>query len=151
MLFSLLTRGGSPRKLQHRLAHTDTDRGYAVTDSIETFFNAWQLESDAERSDAIHRAVTEDVLYVDPRTPEPIRGREALSEYVGMFSKNAPGWSASVVASDSVGGVTRATVAFGGPGPDGTTQSQLGQYFVESDGTSISRMTGFVGVGAPDT
>ena len=88
-------------------------------------------------------------MYVDPRTPAPITSISALSDYVGMFSANAPGWSAKVVERDTIAGMTRATVAFSGEGPDGTEQTQLGQYFIESDGDLISRMVGFVGVGAP--
>ena len=120
-----------------------------MTNQIDTFFAAWQLESADERLEKITSSVSSSIVYVDPRTPQPITGIEALSEYVGMFSANAPGWSANVVVSDTIGGVTRATVAFGGKGPDGTEQTQLGQYFVELDGDSISRMIGFVGIGAP--
>ncbi|NRD74546.1 hypothetical protein HQQ94_15135 [Shewanella sp. VB17] len=64
-----------------------------------------------------------------------------------MFSANAPGWSAKVVKSDTVSGVTRVTVAFGGMGPDGSEQVQLGQYFLEKNGELVSRMVGFVGTG----
>ena len=65
-----------------------------------------------------------------------------------MFSANAPGWSAKVLSSTTTAGVTRATVAFGGKGPDGNEMVQLGQYFVETEGELISRMVGFVGTGA---
>ena len=44
----------------------------------------------------------------------------------------------------------RATVAFGGMGPDGKEMIQLGQYFVETESGLISRMVGFVGTGVPD-
>jgi len=64
-----------------------------------------------------------------------------------LFSANAPGWSATVVATDTTANMTRATVAFSGEGPDGSEQTQLGQYFVEKDGELISRMVGFVGIG----
>ena len=121
-----------------------------MSDSISTFFSAWQLESAEERLTTIQQAVVPAISYVDPRTPEPISDIGALSEYVGMFSANAPGWSAKVVGSDTIGGMTRATVAFGGMGPDGTEQVQLGQYFVETEGGLISRMVGFVGTGAPE-
>ena len=120
-----------------------------MTDQIDTFFGAWQLESREERLEKISKSVASSIVYVDPRTPEPITSISALSEYVGMFSANAPGWSAKVVVSDTIAGVTRATVAFSGKGSDGTEQTQLGQYFVESDGDLISRMVGFVGIGAP--
>jgi len=120
-----------------------------MTDQIDAFFGAWQLESREKRLETITNTVAPSIVYVDPRTPKPITGISALSEYVGMFSANAPGWSAKVVASDTIAGMTRATVAFSGKGPDGTEQTQLGQYFVESDGDLISRMVGFVGIGAP--
>ena len=120
-----------------------------MTDKIDTFFSAWQLESQQERLETITNTVASSIVYVDPRTPKPITGISALCDYVGMFSANAPGSSAKVVVSDSIAGMTRATVAFSGKGPDGTEQTQLGQYFVEADGDLISRMVGFVGVGAP--
>jgi hypothetical protein len=120
-----------------------------MTDQINTFFSAWQLESREERLKIITDAVASSIVYVDPRTPEPITSISALNEYLGAFSANAPGWSAKVMASDTIAGVTRATVAFSGKGPDGNEQMQLGQYFVESDGDMISRMVGFVGIGAP--
>jgi hypothetical protein len=120
-----------------------------MTEQIDTFFRAWQLESREERLEKITNTVAPSIVYVDPRTPKPITSISALTDYVGMFSANAPGWSAKVVASDTIAGMTRATVAFSGKGPDGTEQTQLGQYFVESDGDLISRMVGFVGIGAP--
>ena len=120
-----------------------------MTDQLDTFFGAWQLESREEQLERITNTVAPSFVYVDPRTPKPITSISALSEYVGMFSANAPGWSAKVVASDTIAGITRATGAFSGKGPDGTEQTQLGQYFVESDGDLISRMVGFVGIGAP--
>lgn len=121
-----------------------------MTDAVDTFFSAWQLESAEERLEKITSSVSTNVSYADPRTPEPITGIDALSEYVGMFSANAPGWTATAVVTDTNGDVTRATVAFSGKGPDGSEQTQLGQYFIEKDGELISRMVGFVGVGAPD-
>lgn len=120
-----------------------------MTDQIDTFFDAWELEAEDERLEKISNSVAASIVYVDPRTPEPITGIRALGEYVGMFSANAPGWSAKVVKRDTIAGMTRATVAFSGKGADGTVQTQLGQYFVELDGDLISRMVGFVGVGAP--
>ncbi len=118
-----------------------------MSEKITAFFDAWAIESAEARTEKIVSAVTTDVEYDDPRTPETIKGVDALSEYVGMFSANAPGWSAKVLSSDSVAGVTRATVAFGGKGPDGNDMVQNGQYFVEMEGDLISRMVGFVGTG----
>lgn len=119
-----------------------------MTDSISVFFDAWQLESAEAREEKIRSAVTATVQYDDPRTPQTLTGITALSDYVGMFCANAPGWSAKVTSTDTTAGMTRATVAFGGKGPDGKDMVQQGQYFVEMDGELISRMVGFVGTGA---
>ena len=121
-----------------------------MPDSITTFFEAWQIEGAESRFAKITSAVTEHVQYYDPRTPEALHGIKALSNYVAMFSANALGWSAKVVKSDTTASVNRVTVAFGGIGPDGSQQVQLGQYFVEKDGDLISRMVGFVGTGELD-
>lgn len=121
-----------------------------MSDPISTFFDAWQLESADERLKLITNAVAANIQYDDPRTPETLNGISALNEYVGMFSANAPGWSARVIGSDITAGMTRATVAFGGKGPDGNEMVQLGQYFVETQGDLISRMVGFVGTGAQE-
>ena len=118
-----------------------------MSDPVATFFAAWQLEDSEARLAKISSAVTKTVKYDDPRTPETLSGIEALNNYVAMFSANAPGWSAKVIKSDTTAGATRATVAFGGTGPDGAEQTQLGQYFVEQEGELISRMVGFVGIG----
>lgn len=120
-----------------------------MPDPISAFFDAWQLTDESERLARIAAAVSPDIQYSDPRAPETINGVNALSEYVGMFSANAPGWSAKVVNTDTTAGMTRATVAFEGKGPDGKDMVQHGQYFVEQNGESISRMVGFVGTGAP--
>ena len=98
----------------------------------------------------ISSAVTKSIRYDDPRTPETLNGIEALSNYVAMFSVNAPGWSAKVVKSDTISSITRVTVAFSGMGSDGSQQVQLGQYFVEKEGDLVSRMVGFVGTGEQD-
>lgn len=118
-----------------------------MSDLVSTFFEAWQIEDASARKEKITAAVSEGIKYDDPRTPETITGIEALNAYVGMFSANAPGWSAKVVKSDTIGGITRSTVAFGGKGPDGTEQVQLGQYFSETEGGVVSRFVGFVGTG----
>ena len=118
-----------------------------MSDPIATFFEAWEAEDNDLRSEKITRAVTANVQYDDPRTPETVHGAEALNSYVAMFSANAPGWKASVVKSDTIAGVTRTTVAFSGKGSDGAETVQFGQYFVEKEGDLISRMVGFVGTG----
>ncbi|WP_299075388.1 hypothetical protein [uncultured Paraglaciecola sp.] len=118
-----------------------------MSDCITTFFEAWQIEEAEPRLAKLYSSVTEAIQYDDPRTPETVNGIAAINSYLGMFSENAPGWSAKVIKTDTVAGVTRVTVAFGGVGPDGSEQVQLGQYFVEHDGDLISRMVGFVGTG----
>lgn len=119
-----------------------------MADSISTFFDAWRIESSDVRLKQIVSAVIDNIEYDDPRTPQTLRGINALNDYVGMFAANAPGWSARVVATDTTAGITRATVAFGGLGPDGNEVTQLGQYFIETEGKLISRMVGFVGTGS---
>ena len=121
-----------------------------MPDPISIFFDAWQLESEEARLEKISSAVTANIQYDDPRTSQTVNGIAALSEYVGMFSANAPGWAAKVVASDTIAGITRATVAFSGLGPDGNEMVQHGQYFIETDDDLITRMVGFVGTGAQD-
>ena len=119
--------------------------------SIDAFFSAWAETDDATRMAVIAGASHADVRYLDPQAPDEIIGHQALNAYVGMFSANAPGWSAKVITSDSVGAYTRATVAFGGKGPDGKDMIQHGQYFVTLDADGkIVQMVGFAGTGAPD-
>ncbi len=118
-----------------------------MSNSIESFFEAWQISKAETRLAKIKSSVSENIEYSDPQTPETLTGIYPVSEYVGMFCKNAPGWSAKVVKSDTVADVTRVTVAFSGVDPNGKEQVQLGQYFVEKDGELVSRMVGFVGTG----
>ena len=121
-----------------------------MANSIDTFFDAWGMADDAARATAISSVYAADGTYADPRSDGILTGAEAIAAYVNMFSASAPGWTAKVVKSDDSAGVTRATVAFGGKGPDGQDMVQHGQYFVESDGAQITRMVGFVGTGAPE-
>ncbi|MCY4180302.1 MAG: hypothetical protein OXD48_08520, partial [Litoreibacter sp.] len=88
--------------------------------------------------------------YADPRSEGVLIGPAAIAGYVNMFSANAPGWTAKVVKTDETAGSLRATVAFGGMGPDGPEMVQHGQYFADFDGERITRMIGFVGTGAPE-
>lgn len=121
-----------------------------MSDPVAVFFSAWQLDSASDRLARISEAVTPDIQYDDPRTQDTITGISALNDYVGLFSANAPGWSARVVEVNSTAGMIRATVAFAGKGPDGNDMTQYGQYFVEKDGDRISRLVGFVGTGAQE-
>lgn len=118
-----------------------------MPDCITTFFDSWKIEEAELRLAKIKSSVTDTIKYDDPRTSETVSSIAALNDYVGMFSANAPGWSAEVIKSDTIAGFTRVTIAFSGVGPDGSEQIQLGQYFVEKDGDLISRMVGFVGTG----
>lgn len=117
--------------------------------AISIFFEAWQIADDEARLSKIASAVNDDVEYDDPRTQNTIKGTQQLSDYVGMFCKNAPGWTAEVKKQDTIGSMNRVTILFSGPGSDGSNQQQLGQYFIKCKGNSISRMHGFVGTGEP--
>ncbi len=118
--------------------------------AIDTFFDAWGMESDSDRRAAINSVYAPSGTYADPRTPSLLTGPKAIAGYVNMFSANAPGWTAKVVKSDTTEGAFRVTIAFGGIGPDGNEMVQHGQYFVTMDGSKISRMVGFAGTGAPE-
>ena len=120
-----------------------------MTDCISTFFEAWQIDADSTRKDKISGAVVNSVQYDDPRTEETLIGLEALCDYIGMFTQNAPGWSAKVVAKDTISNYSRVTVAFGGPGPDGVDLVQHGQYFVHVVDERIAKMVGFAGLSVP--
>ncbi|MEL6167337.1 MAG: nuclear transport factor 2 family protein [Pseudomonadota bacterium] len=117
---------------------------------IETFFSAWGVADAEDCARAIAPIFAPVGTYADPRSPEVLTGTEAVAAYVAMFGANAPGWTATLVTTSTVAGVTRATVAFGGMGPDGTQMVQHGQYFVEEADGMITRMVGFAGIGAPE-
>lgn len=121
-----------------------------MSDSVSSFFDAWEIESAEARLEKLASAVTQNVQYDDPRTQQTLNGIAAVSEYVGMFSQNASGWTAKVLGVDTTAGMIRATVAFGGKGPDGTEMVQLGQYFVETENDLVSRLVGFVGTGSKE-
>ncbi len=120
-----------------------------MSDAITAFFDTWGLSDDDARATAIAAVYSETGSYADPRALEPMIGPAAIASYVNMFSANAPGWTAKVVKSDEIAGTHRATVAFGGKGPDGNEMVQMGQYFAEMSGGKITRMIGFVGTGEP--
>ena len=116
--------------------------------AIETFFSAWSMDTDVSRKQVIDESFRPDGTYIDPRTQGDLTGLEAIASYVAMFHTHAPDWTATVVKSDIAGTCTRVTVAFAGTGPDGNAVVQHGQYFVDMDGSHITRMVGFVGTGA---
>ena len=114
--------------------------------SLETFFGAWGETDAGPRAAAIADAMAPQFTYSDPRSGARITDLDALTDYVSQFSANAPGWTASVAASDAANGFTRALVAFGGMGPDGSEMIQHGTYFAELDGDGrIVTLAGFVG------
>ena len=96
-----------------------------MSDPIAIFFDTWAITADNARREKMTGAVSDNIFYADPKTPDGITGIDAVNDYVGMFSASAPGWSASVTKSDSIGNVTRVTVAFSGPGPDGRPPEDL--------------------------
>ena len=114
--------------------------------ALDTFFDAWSKPDAAERAALIGAAMAPDASYSDPRSGGRISGLDAISQYVEMFSANAPGWTADVVNSDEVNGYARALVKFGGPGPDGQDMAQHGTYFADLDASGkITALAGFVG------
>ena len=119
-----------------------------MADSLTTFFDAWGTADAAARKDMIADATTADVTYSDPRSGSRLSGQDAVADYVGMFSANAPGWTAKVVSSDEINGYSRSIIAFGGMGPDGTEMTQHGTYFCETVDGKLSMIAGFVGTGA---
>lgn len=111
-----------------------------MTDAVKFFFEAW-ADGSAEK---IAASVATDASYLDPRTPEPLIGPEAITDYVAMFAQHTPGAVADVTDLSETGPYIRATVAF--KMPDGMAQS--GQYFVDLDEDGkIARLIGFVGTG----
>lgn len=118
-----------------------------MSNSTTNFFDGWSMADDALRLRKISAAFDPQGSYADPMTDAPLEGAEAVSDYVGNFTKAAPGATVSVVKSDTRHGVERATISF--QMADGNAQT--GQYFVEhgTDGR-IVRMVGFVGTGAPE-
>ncbi len=121
--------------------------GYDMA-ALETFFEAWGMGDDGPRSEAIDAAMAGAFVYSDPRSGERITDKAALIAYVGQFSANAPGWTATVVKTEEANGFARAIVAFGGKGPDGSEMVQHGTYFAETDGEGrITTLAGFVGLG----
>ena len=121
-----------------------------MSDALATFFEAWG-EADAKaRRALIEKSCTPDFSYSDPRSGARLGGLDAVAEYVGQFSANAPGWSATVVNADVVNGYARAIVAFGGKGPDGSEMVQHGTYFCDEDDGKLAMIAGFVGLGAAE-
>ena len=83
-----------------------------MSDSIAAFFSAWGDPNPETRARSLRDCVGEDVVYADPRTPEPITDTAALNHYIGMYSQHSPGATAHVAALSTTGTSHRATVTF---------------------------------------
>ena len=119
-----------------------------MSDALTTFFNAWsETDADARRT-MIESVCLDNVTYTDPRSEGRLTGLDAVSDYVGVFSANAPGWTASLVSTDAVGDTSRSIVAFGGMGPDGSQMVQHGTYFSVMAHGKLVMIAGFVGLGS---
>lgn len=116
-----------------------------MTTHIDAFFTAWSIADDATRDAQVKSALSDNIVYADPRTEQPLTTISDVQAYVGQFSKMAPGMPVSVVNTSTTLNFARATVQFG----EGE-QSQMGQYIVDlSKDGKIERMVGFVGMGTP--
>ena len=110
--------------------------------AVEKFFSAWAEQDTAIRDAQVDSSLAAEIFYADPRTEAPLCDAAEVKEYVGMFSKMAPGMPVSVAGISTSLNFVRATVRFG----EGD-QSQLGQYVIDLDDSGqITRMVGFVGV-----
>jgi hypothetical protein len=120
-----------------------------MSDALNTFFSAWsETDADARRA-LIDASVSESGIYFAPRSGARLDTSAAIADYDGMFSANAPGWTATVEPADDVSGYSRARVAFGGKGPDGTEMVQHGGYSCDADADGkLTLIAGFVGTGA---
>jgi len=114
--------------------------------AIEQFFSAWSESDDTARHVAIAGALATEATYSDPRSGSRLHGVDAISDYVGNFSANAPGWTARVESFHEVNGYAKATVSFEGRNSDGEHMAQLGTYFGEADPSgAVIALAGFVG------
>ena len=121
-----------------------------MSDEVANFFASWGETDDEARLKVIGECMSAKFAYSDPRSGTRLTTIEALSGYVGMFTANAPGWTARVEMSDTVNGYVRAIVRFAGPGPDGQEIAQHGTYFAETDTSGrLVTLAGFVGTGTP--
>ncbi len=116
-----------------------------MSDNVRRFFNAWG-DADAEaRLAVLTDVLATGVRYADPRLETALMGTAAVADYVGQFSRMAPGAVAQVADIQARDGMIRATVQFAMP--DGAMQ--LGQYVIETDDAGrLTRLVGFKGTGA---
>ena len=117
-----------------------------MTTTVERFFTAWAIADDSERDAQVKETLDAHAFYVDPRTQAPLTEAGAIMQYVGQFSKMAPGMPVAVTGMSTTLDFVRATVRFG----EGE-HSQLGQYTCElNDEGKLVRLIGFTGTGAPE-
>jgi len=115
-----------------------------MSNSVETFFDAWGLTDATAREQAVRSVVTENIYYVDPSTAAPLSGAGELVDHVAMFTANRPGSTANVVGMNTQNRHVRATVDFF---VDGKT-AMRGQYFCDlNTDDMITKMVGFIGTG----
>jgi hypothetical protein len=114
-----------------------------MTNMIQTFFDIWRTADAAPPRDLIAAAMADQFVYADPRTDADITPLDGLDNYVGQFTTNAPGLTASVFQTDGHGDHLRAVVAFCENG----TPRQHGTYVSTLQDGRIARLVGFVGAG----
>ena len=115
-----------------------------MTDTIQTFFDAWGDTDADQRQTKIAAAMADPFTYADPRSDGAITSLDALTAYVGQFTDTAPCWTATVVQSDTHSGFSRALVAF----LENGEARQHGTYFARHDATGqLTQLVGFVGAG----
>ncbi len=124
----------------------NTERSFAMSEHVTAFFAAWSMPDDAARAAQIEGTLGDTIEYADPRTAEALVTAAAVIDYVGQFSKMAPGMPVAAVHQSDTLNFVRATVRFG----DGD-QAQWGQYVADLDAAGrITRLIGFVGTGATE-
>jgi len=118
-----------------------------MSDAVTGFFSAWSEGDPDKRHELIKGAMASGFGYADPKTKGQIKELDALTDYVGEFGANAPGWTATVMKTETIAGFDRILIGFG---DEGGIQMH-GQYFAKTDGDGkIKRLIGFVGTGAPE-
>jgi len=117
---------------------------HVMTDRIADFFAAWGETDAAKRRATVAACMAGEFVYTDPRSDGRLTTLDQLVDYIGMFSRMAPGWTAGAIETQTRDGFARVLVGFG----DGQDWSQHGTYFAASNATGqIATLAGFVGAG----
>lgn len=115
-----------------------------MTDTIQNFFDTWGDTDPDRRKTKIAAVMADPFTYADPRSDGAITSLEALTAYVGQFTDMAPGWTATVLQTDTHSGFSRTLVAF----LENGEVRQHGTYFVRHDAAGkLTQLVGFVGAG----